>query len=340
MNTLERTRRGFTLIELLVVIAIIAILIGLLLPAVQKVREAANRMSCSNNLKQLGLALHNYHDTNGMFPPGCARDQTPFGTIANTTGSGWGSSWKVYILPYIEQDNIYRRWVFNSNSGFQNGNNMNLVNRLTIKGYRCPSSPLPAFYTRGDSNAGRFLMFSSYTGIAGSYSGVVPHNVRASNTSRGFISGNGVLYANSQETMAGITDGTSNTMLVGEQSDHFRASSTNAPIPGTWGGITSQGPHGWTMGAGQQGVGTAYTSDRIFNCTTVRYTINARGANSNSSVGTGENTGTNIPLNSGHSGGANVLLGDGSVRFLRDSTPIAVLLNLASRNDGQTVVLN
>ena len=109
MSLSRSNRSGFTLIELLVVIAIIAILIALLVPAVQKVREAAQRAECSNNLKQIGIALHAFHDNKKQFPPGSARDEQWFGT-----GGGWGSSWMVFILPYVEQDALYKSWQFSS----------------------------------------------------------------------------------------------------------------------------------------------------------------------------------------------------------------------------------
>jgi len=329
---MNRSRRlagpGFTLIELLVVIAIIAILIGLLLPAVQKVREAAARSQCSNNLKQLAIACHSYHDANNRLPPGCAEDQPPFGTA----GGGWGSSWKVYILPYIEQDNIFQKWVFNgANSGYVSPN-VQLINNITIKTYRCPSSPIAPFYANSNNN-GSIEMMTSYTGVAGS-----TLDTPLASTGYGYNSGGGILFANSQVTMVGITDGTSNTIMIGEQSDHLRDANNN-PIPGSFTAITSQGPHGWTMGAGGQQVGAAY-GDRTFNCTTVRYQINQRGMSNNCAAGTCDNTGNNIPFSSGHSGGAMMGMGDGSVRFMRSTIPLATLQAYAGRSDGLVITDN
>jgi prepilin-type N-terminal cleavage/methylation domain-containing protein len=330
----ERTRKGFTLIELLVVIAIIAVLIGLLVPAVQKVREAANRMSCTNNLKQLGIAIHSYHDTRGAFPPGGASDNAPYGT-----GGGWGSSWKVFILPFIEQESIYKAWQFTANSGYTNGTNMStatpLVHNRTIKTYRCPSSSMPDFYASSNNN-GALQMLTSYTGIGGSSTdtGVV------NNGSYGIISAGGALFANSSIRFSDITDGTSNCMIVGEQSKHL-TSSTNQPVPGSYTAITSQGPHGWTMGVNNSSVGTAF-NEWHFNCTTIRFQINQTGvdggsASGSGSNGTSHNTGMNIPLSSSHSGGCNIVLGDASVRFIRDSTPLLTLQYLASRADGNVL---
>src|SRR5262245_41599194 len=130
-------RRGFTLIELLVVIAIIAVLIGLLLPAVQKVREAANRMSCSNNLKQIGLALHSYHDSNNSFPAG------GWGTAAASKGVAQ-LGWTVFILPYIEQQNEYQKFTLTAGTPYTNANNL-AQGLVKIGTYLCPSQGINVY---------------------------------------------------------------------------------------------------------------------------------------------------------------------------------------------------
>lgn len=330
-------RRGFTLIELLVVIAIIAILIGLLLPAVQKVREAAARLQCQNNLKQIGLAMHNHHDVTGKLPFGGYTDAAPYGT-----GGGWGSSWMVFLLPYMEQDNLYKLWVFNGSSGWTNATNSANQNGVRIKNYRCPSSPLPDRCVAPPNSVN--AMQASYVGIAGADPALIPGysdtNWFNSNSSPGCCTGglvayNGTLFPAGQVNLLEISDGTSNTMVVSEQNDFL------ITLNGTKVNWTAS-RHGWSMGYNRttRPTGTGSGDYRAFNTTTVRYQVNqkrgwADGAG-DCTVGVCDNMGNNIPLNSAHSGGVNALMGDGTVRFISDTTPMDQVARLAIRNDGLT----
>jgi len=338
----QRLRRGFTLIELLVVNAIITILIALLVPAVQKVRDAAARAQCQNNLKQIGLACHGFHDANKRLPPGAANDVAPFGTSA---AAQWGSSWMVYILPYIEQSAIYNQWQFNTQSGYQNNNNQNVVGGKTIQIYRCPSSPVPDFMAArgGFQSANGTLMNVSYTGIAGAVTPLPPvgasqvYNVGCCNGSGSLATDNGIFYSGSRVKLTDIADGSSNTWMVGEQSDHLRDAAGLPVTAGYTSGVgNSGGLYGWTMGAGigvnQQP--SAWGDGRHFNCTSVRYAINQRGFANTSASGTNNDVGTNYPLSSNHTGGINVALGDGSVRFFSISLSQFNIAAFCTRGNG------
>lgn len=194
---------GFTLVELLVVIAIIGVLIALLLPAVQQAREAARRNSCANNLKQVGLALHNHHDTHGKFPPGY---------IATTTAnSTYG--WATYILPYIEQDNIYEA-IGNPRSILDSG-----VTKggAIIEAYQCPSSTL------ADKQADGFAR-SNYVGNGG-------YVISASSGDNG-----GFFGESSEFKFRDMVDGTSNTIMVGETEGHGDRADVGFPV---WAGTRS-----------------------------------------------------------------------------------------------------
>ncbi len=348
MAGMSQKRRGaFTLIELLVVIAIIAVLIGLLLPAIQKVREAANRMKCSHNLKQIGLAMHNYHDANGRFPPGA-------------TGH-WTAGWAALVLPYIEQANAYNLldlskpiYVPNPQKLFNRDN----YNNLMVGVYVCPSSPLPAMIVPEDA-IGPFtvnILAGNYVGIMGAPASptdfrdptggrrVANCSVRAPIQCNfgGFVASNGVLYPGSRIRIADITDGTTHTIMVGEQSDWGSAgpgfcTSTTAAKPqldirqakraGIWSGSGGPGTppvEGWNGCWAEGG-----------SIITVRYPISQK-TRINFQDGIAR-YGWNTPLQAVHPGGANVLRCDGGVSFLATSTSFDVVKWLCIRDDGQVI---
>ena len=344
-------RRGFTLVELLVVIAIIGILVGLLLPAVQAAREAARRMQCSNNLKQLGLAIHNHHDAFKRFPPGTSQDQQPFGPAA----SNWGASWMVYILPYIEQGPLYSSLTIGGGTGYGNAANGVRYNNVVIPGYRCPSSPLPdKTSSTVPGGTGGQMMMPTYVGIAGASNGttqlitgytqsryLLPGGSAGCCTG-GIQSNSGGLPPNLVNKFSLFTDGSSNTMLASEQGNFLTTLNGNKVA---W---NAAGPHGWTIGWGNSSTnfaGTTGGDNRAFNVTTVRWPINQVTGWPNApgncgTVGVCDNTGQNIPLNSAHTGGVNAVNGDGSVRFISQSIPMDTLARLCTRDDGLPVVLD
>jgi prepilin-type N-terminal cleavage/methylation domain-containing protein len=280
-------RAAFTLIELLVVIAIIAILIGLLLPAVQKVREAADRMSCENNLKQIGLALHAYHDVNKVLPSGYTATG-PYVNGGTDTSPGW--AWGAYILPYLEQSNLYNE--FNINLPVQDSEP---AIQTMVKTFLCPSdviSPPSAFAVTGSSwNPICLVAPSSYAACCG-----------GSNGSGGVVSttaatGNGCFYRNSFIRLTDISDGTSNTIFVEER--------CFANVEGTWvgaisGGYCNQGQLNPDAVPGKLG---QVAGDLVL--------IHA---STNNNV-----TGRNLDdASSKHFVGSNFLLADGSVHFIRN----------------------
>jgi prepilin-type N-terminal cleavage/methylation domain-containing protein/prepilin-type processing-associated H-X9-DG protein len=234
----NRARPAFTLIELLVVIAIIAILIGLLLPAVQKIREAANRMKCSNNLKQIGLALHNYHDTNDRFPAGYVDGNVdPNSTPDNDVGPGWG--WAAFLLPYLEQDNLFKQINFKQTVGM--GVNAQ-VSQVPLAGMKCPSDPYQQVVPVYDSSFGSPIAMVAHGNYVGCNGWVecffgATGNPQVGGGDDGLAGvygpgGNGIFWRNSQTRMADVTDGLSNTIFVGERCGNHSPSTWTGAVPG------------------------------------------------------------------------------------------------------------
>ncbi len=314
INFKNRHRQGFTLIELLVVIAIIAVLIALLLPAVQQAREAARRAQCSNNLKQHGLALHNFLDTNRTFP------------IHVSPGGATGVSWLCSILPYIEQAQFGKQVLPNA-AAYAAGQNVNRVmGRNLIPAFLCPSAITQRSGSAIDDITGVGIAFTThYVGNMGPV-GTNPRTGTAYLTNpstQGLIACEGILTLHPRPIAANpitpeavkigdIKDGTSNTLMVMEAS---------------WGDLdlAPSSFRSWVRGVSWNGDATALKNVQN-TMNTVRYN---GGSNFNS-----------ISIGSNHPGGCYIGMADGRVRFISRSIDLnRVLLPLASRSGSETAML-
>ncbi len=298
-----RHRRGFTLIELLVVIAIIAILIALLLPAVQQAREAARRSQCKNNLKQIGLALHNYHDTYNSFPPASVRRNTP--TSWTTSGLQWGGR----ILPFLDETAIYNQINWEKEPGTGQA-----VRTTEIGVYRCPSDPGTKASTGGMGPMNYVTCIAdrtTFTAGGGTWSN----------------NGRSVMYLDSYVLFRDIKDGTSNTMMVSECLVGYRFD-TSANSGGS--SITCPSPPG-----NQSGVrGRTWLEGML--CRDWAYSTLYLPNDQRSECGLNSGNCAN-GARSQHEGGVHVLLCDGSVRFVTENIDAALWTNLGRKTDGNTI---
>jgi prepilin-type N-terminal cleavage/methylation domain-containing protein/prepilin-type processing-associated H-X9-DG protein len=342
----KRNPKGFTLIELLVVIAIIAVLVGLLLPAVQKVREAAARMSCSNNLKQIGLAMHNLHDAQGYWPPWAADWPTGVNPDpANAYGAQTqGHCPLTYLLPYIEQGNVIQGSVNLAYSVIDQNNlitpygliAVGLGGSVNIKTFICPSSPArtvdygPYFGPLVGKTAAMVLGATDYAatrGIDGAFvtacaplspSGNVGALGVTNATGRGVLAIGGGL-TQGQIHITEITDGTSNTLLFSEDAGRQQVYAFATPVQ-----PNAPGAVGWTLNGAWADYNTyiqvsAWGADGL----TKGAGCNAIGASNNNS------------FYSFHTGGVNAVRCDGSVSFMQNTTAPAVVGALVSKQGGE-----
>jgi prepilin-type N-terminal cleavage/methylation domain-containing protein len=286
----DASRRGFTLIELLVVIAIIAVLIGLLLPAVQKVRAAADKASCQNNMKQLGVALHHIHSTQGGFPPG--KQETPPGSTTMV------QSWTPFILPYIEQEPLYKLYRFDLtwDDAATNDANPGGVNQHDIPTFLCPAAPL----NRHGSRKRGIMDYSPPNQLTRPN----PFVTSMPPSDPTYI---GILGHNVWRRLTDITDGSSNTILLAED-----------------GGRNDQ----WEMGVRTKtGGGTGAWANPG-----TQITVTGYDTSTNSAPGPcGAMCWNNDEIYSFHIQVANLLMGDGSVRTIRQGTNVNIVIALSTR---------
>ncbi|MDB5385306.1 MAG: putative major pilin subunit [Planctomycetaceae bacterium] len=291
----NRLKRGFTLIELLVVIAIIAVLIALLLPAVQQAREAARRSQCKNNLKQLGVALHNYHDTMTILPFGSHGDQS-------------GHTWCLYIMPYIDQANIYNQWVFNCSYYGSNA----AVRRNSVPVYTCPSDTPSQWW---DSNP-----LYNYVVCLGTTNNAHTSPLNGVNWYPGAfdVVDSGSCGGNAPKTyrFRDINDGLSNTIFMGE----VRQGPVNQDIRG----LAWYGPfNGFTTNIGPN----SSSPDTMVGFCNNQPTLGMPCVGGTTALG----------ARSKHVGGVHTVMGDGAVRFVSNNVNLPTWQAISSIQGGEVV---
>lgn len=314
----SRRRRAFTLIELLVVIAIIAVLIALLLPAVQQAREAARRTQCKNNMKQVGLALHNYHDAHIVFPPGATSCNPCNGLYVNDPRVGHA----VYadILPFLDQTNVYNQlnWSMPGYAYYTPSYNLAHENAVKTKipAYICPSSTTKTLWVYPGSSAPA-MMFTQeqthYVAIAGSVNA-------ASLAGRSYIASGGLFNKNRSKSIRDMTDGTSNCMIFGEYSGRAKgANGVKQTEAEALSNVNGQPWFGFYEGDGA--VSATYHAHK-----TIRYAPNL--------YWYGSVIFNQQSLKSEHAGGIHIMMGDGAIRFLSENIDLQTYYNLADIADG------
>jgi len=304
MIRMRYRRSGFTLVELLVVIAIIAILVVMLLPAVQAAREAARRAGCLNNIRQIGIAMHGYHDTQGAFPSGWNEDGPSLASAPNLFG------WGTFILPFIEEQELYNKFDFGI--PLNQPPNIDWIGQV-ITTYRCPSDQAPEV----DSTAAYFHYFpaipaharSSYVASGANFA-LCDYNISEHlNT--------GVFYRNSGTRIRKISDGTAHTLMAGERTGEDPDVTVGNFGEAYWSGVRGQIMNSLSCYSAQVIAATEYRVNGVYVYTPVLN--NPQKTNGFSSV---------------HPSGVDMLLCDGSARFMSNDTADIIIRNLVDKSDG------
>ncbi len=332
-------RQAFTLVELLVVIAIIGILVALLLPAIQAAREAARRSQCANNIKQIGLAMHNYESSYKVLP---------MGTWSLNAVNVWpsnGTNWRTAILPWVEQAALYEQLAFTDGSANLFGSGgagagipgftgaCQVLRAQMVAGYRCPSSTILPFANFPNGNNNDQALIINYVGNQGAIPNPGLNPAKGiycpSGIYGGSVCNSGMLTPNVAWGFRDATDGTSNTVLVFEQSGLVGGDNITANYYGGW------------YGARHRSLPEVACGDLWQTGTTcIRYAPNLYvlpPGTTNAPAGANRPYADNTIINSMHPGGLNLVMTDGAVKFISDSINYVDLCRLSVRDDGEAV---